>query len=61
MLGGALGAAGLALAGFALFRDASHGVGEYSIVFAAIASVIGTTLYVIGHAIEQALEDRDDD
>lgn len=56
VLGGALGATGIALVVLTLARVASGTAGSYSIAIAALALLIGTILYVLGQALERLLD-----
>jgi membrane-bound ClpP family serine protease len=61
VLGGVLGAAGMALAVFGVARGASGAASEYSIAIAAVTLTIGTALYIIGQALERLLGDEPDE
>jgi hypothetical protein len=59
-LGGALGAAGMALAVFGVASGASGLASEYSIAIAAVTLGLGTALYIIGQVLERLLDDEPD-
>ena len=61
VLGGVMGAAGLALVVLAVARVASGSASEYLIAIAAVTLVIGTTLYIIGQSLERLLDDQPDE
>jgi hypothetical protein len=61
VLGGVLGAAGMALVLFTVARGASGSRSEYSIGIAAVTLVLGTALCVIGQALEHVLDDEPDE
>ena len=60
-LGGVLGSIGLLLVGLALAAGPNPGAGDYELVGAGVALVIGTALYVIGQVLERLLDDDSED
>jgi hypothetical protein len=60
-LGGVLGSIGLLLVGLALAVGPNPGAGDYELVGAGVALVIGTALYVIGQVLQRLLDDDPED
>ena len=60
-LGGVLGSIGLLLVGLALAAGPNPGAGDYELVGAGVALVIGTALYVIGQVLQRLLDDDSED
>ena len=60
VLGGVLGAAGLALVVLAIASEATAGLGEGALAIALALLVIGAGLYCLGQALERLLEEPPD-
>jgi hypothetical protein len=58
VLGGVLGAASAAAVLFGMAGGAGRHVAHYSLAVGAVALVIGTALYGIGHVLERLLENE---
>ena len=60
VLGGVLGASGVALVVLSVAGDASGPARESSIAIAALTLVIGSVLYALGQALERLLDNQHD-
>jgi predicted branched-subunit amino acid permease len=60
VLGGVLAAASIPLAAFAIAAGPDHPAGEYSLLIATVALVLGTALYAIGQLLERMLDEEPD-
>ena len=58
VLGGLLGAAGIALVVFAAVSGFGRDASKYALLGAGVAFAIGTTLYGLGHVLERLLDEE---
>ncbi|HET7048917.1 MAG TPA: hypothetical protein VFI54_11685 [Solirubrobacteraceae bacterium] len=58
VLAGVLAAASLPLAAFAIAAGPEHPPGEYSLLIATVALVLGAALYAIGQLLERLLDQQ---
>jgi hypothetical protein len=61
VLGGALGAVGVALVALAIVSRLRGGAGDTALVIAAAVLVVGCVLYCLGQALERLLDEKPKD